>query len=104
MESNARELGRQRQECLLSVNDVEILTGRKLTRLQCKVLVAMKIPFTINVRGELLVPRSAIDGTKAEARREVGLLRESMELAMRNSADHHLQAYRERLNRLTGAP
>jgi hypothetical protein len=95
---------RQRHESLLSFDDIETLTGRKNTRLQCAALVEMKVPFTINVIGEPLVPRSAINGTKAEARREVKMLEERMEFAMRDVAEHHRQAHRERVKRLTGEP
>ena len=84
-----------RDHSLLSVEEIEILTGRKMSRRQCEALFAMNIPFAINVRCEPLVPRSAVEGAPAQARREVKLIQQRIELLLRISAPNHLQHYRQ---------
>jgi hypothetical protein len=74
---------RSRHESLLPFEDVIILTGRKNKRQQCEALRSMKILFAENVMGEPLVPRSSIEGSAAAAKRDVKILQESMEDAMR---------------------
>lgn len=50
---------------VLSVQDVEILTGRKTVRLQISQLTAMQIPFALSGSGHPMVPVAAIEGKKA---------------------------------------
>jgi hypothetical protein len=56
---------------LLSVEDVEILTGRKKKSLQCEQLRVMQIPFAENVLGHPLIPVAFFEGSKRQAREEV---------------------------------
>lgn len=93
-----------RHESILSIEEIEILTGRKLKAQQCTALRAMKIPFTIGIRRRPLVPRSAIEGTVAEARREVKLLQQSVDVWLHGTPQHHVDAYREDVERYTGVP
>jgi len=93
-----------RHESILSIEEVEILSGRKEKRRQCEALRAMKIPFTINAARQPLIPRSAIEGTAAEARREVKLLQQRMDVALHGIPQHHVDAYREQVERYTGVP
>jgi hypothetical protein len=93
---------RQFQESILSVEEVEILTGREGRLRQCEALVAMKIPFTINILRKPLVPRSAIDGTAAEARREVKLIQQHMDMALHGIPKCHVDAYHQDVERCTG--
>ena len=95
---------RIRDESILSIEDIEILSGRKEKMRQCEALRAMKIPFAINILREPLVPRSAIEGTAAEARREVKLLQQHIDVALHGQAQHHIQAYRDDVGRCTGVP
>lgn len=74
---------RSRHESLLSFEDVIILTGRKNKRHQCEALRSMKILFAENVMGEPLVPRSSVEGSTAAAKRDVEILQDSMEDALR---------------------
>lgn len=104
MESESGAHGWVQGNGLLSDEDVVTLTGRKFARLQCEALVAMGIPFTINVCGDPLIPLSAIEGSKAEARLDVKLIQERTEHALRDSAEKHRLAYRERVRQCTSAP
>lgn len=63
---------------LLSDEDVAFLTGRKQRALQIAQLTAMKIPFAVNVCGWPWVPRSAIEGTKKQARADLEYLADKM--------------------------
>lgn len=96
--------GPLRQESILSTEEVEILTGRKRRPQQCEALVAMKIPFTINILRKPLVPRSAIEGTAAEARRDVKLIQQHMDMALHGTSKYHVDAYHQAVERCTGVP
>lgn len=72
-----------RHETVLSIEDVEILTGRKWKRQQREALVLMRIPFAVTVAGDPIVPRSSIEGSKAQAGRDVKALQEQMDFALR---------------------
>ena len=56
---------------LLSVKDVELLTGRKFVRQQIDQLSIMNIPFALSGSGHPLVPVAAIEGRKTIAARVV---------------------------------
>lgn len=72
-------LGGQRHESLLSEEDVATLTGRKLKSQQREALLAMGIPFAVNVMGTPLVPRSTIEGASARGRREAKALQDELD-------------------------
>lgn len=91
----------ERHESLLCEDDVELLTGRKNRSLQCAALVAMKIPFTVNVGGYPLIPYSAIAGTKAEARREIKFLETRLEDSLYGCPPVYLECYRQLVKRCT---
>lgn len=92
----------ERHGWLLSDEDVETLTGRKNRRLQCQALLAMKIPFAIDASGDPLVPRSAIDVSSAQARRDVKMVKQRIEYALSSSSERYLTDYRIRFARCTG--
>lgn len=71
-----------RHESVLSIEDVEILTGRKWKRQQREALVVMRIPFAVTVTGDPIVPRSSIEGSKAQAGRDVKSLQQRMDSAL----------------------
>lgn len=56
-----------RADYLLSVKDVELLTGRKFVRQQIDQLNLMQIPFALAGSGHPLVPVAAIEGRKTLA-------------------------------------
>lgn len=72
-----------RHESVLSIEDVEILTGRKWKRQQREALVMMHISFAVTVTGDPIVPRSSIEGSKAQAGRDVKDLQQRMDSALR---------------------
>lgn len=72
-------IGGQRHESLLSEEDVAILTGRKFKSQQRQALLAMGVPFAVNVLGTPLVPRSTIEGAGARGRREARKLQEELD-------------------------
>lgn len=76
-------IGEQRHESLLSREDVETLTGRTYPRLQREALLAMGIPFAVNVMGVPLVPRSTIEGAAARGRREAKMIQKQLDDRMR---------------------
>ena len=63
---------------VLSVLDVELLTGRKTVRLQVSQLTAIQIPFALSGSGHPIVPVAAIEGRKTIAAQ---ILREVSERA-----------------------
>lgn len=65
---------------VLSVQDVELLTGRKTVRLQISQLTAMQIPFALSGSGHPIVPVAAIEGRKTIAAQ---ILRDVSERASR---------------------
>lgn len=65
-------------DMFLSKEDVAILAGIKIRSKQIAQLRRMGLPFWVDALGVPVVPRSAIEGPAAEARREVKLLRQNV--------------------------
>lgn len=55
----------------LSQEDVCVLTGKKRSGAQIRVLRQMSIPFFVNASGRPVVPRSVIDGSVVKAPKSV---------------------------------
>lgn len=85
-----------RSEQLLSVEDVQILTGRKYKSQQRDQLRVMQIPFAENVFGQPLIPVAFFEGSKKQAREEILVLQRHLASARASWAE-------ARARRLKGA-
>lgn len=54
----------------LNHDEIAMLTGRKIKRLQIQQLLKMNIPHFVNACGFPVVPKSVIEGSKQQAQNE----------------------------------
>lgn len=86
----------------LSVDDVEILTGRMHRRQQCEALSAMGIPFARNLIGCPFVPLSFIDGAATRGRREAKEIQKEFDRRLRKLMDDNERVAHNRRKKRSG--